>query len=206
MNGHETEVKFHVQNLRKIELRLQLLKAQLIQARTHEKNLRFDSASNELRSTYRVLRLREDEKARFTFKGPSIVQDEGILSRREIEFVVEDFNSAKEFLEALGYRVVVFYEKFRATYKLYDTHIMLDELPYGEFVEIEGEDVKAIHNTANLLGLNWNAAIKAGYHALFERVAEKFNLEPSQLSFPALNQVKITAEDLGVEAADKYPA
>ena len=30
MNGHETEAKFYVQNLRKIELRLQELKAQLI--------------------------------------------------------------------------------------------------------------------------------------------------------------------------------
>jgi len=202
MNGHETEAKFYIQDLGKIELRLQELKAQLIQPRTHETNLRFDNANNDLRSTSRVLRLRQDEKARFTFKGPSVEKEGGILSRREIEFVVEDFESAKQFLEALGYEAVVFYEKFRATYELSDTHIMLDELPYGEFLEIEGENVEAIHNIANLLGLNWESMIKAGYHALFERAAEKYNLEPSQLSFAALENVKITPDDLGIQAAD----
>lgn len=202
MNGHETEVKFYVQDLKKIELRLLDLKAQLIQPRTHETNLRFDNASSELRNSSRVLRLRQDEKARFTFKGPSLERDDGVLSRREIEFVVENFESAKQFLEALGYETVVFYEKFRATYEINDIHIMLDELPYGEFVEIEGESVEAIHAIADLLGLHWDRTVKAGYHALFERVAGKFNLEPSQLSFAALEKVKITPEDLSIQAAD----
>jgi len=202
MNGQETEAKFYIRDLRKIELRLQELKAQLIQPRIHETNLRFDNANSDLRRSYRVLRLRQDEKARFTFKGPSVEKEGGVLSRQEIEFVVEDFESAKQFLEALGYEAVVFYEKFRATYELNDTHIMLDELPYGEFIEIEGESVEAIHNIANLLGLNWDAMIKAGYHALFERVTGKYNLESSQLSFAALKEVKITTKDLGIEAAD----
>jgi adenylate cyclase, class 2 len=202
MNGHETEAKFYVQNLGKIELRLQELKAQLIQPRIHETNLRFDNANSDLRSSFRVLRLRQDDKARFTFKGPSEEREGGILSRREIEFVVEDFDSAKEFLEALGYRVVVFYEKFRTTYELNDIHIMLDELPYGEFVEIEGENVEEIHHIANLLGLNWDVMVKAGYHALFERVAGKYKLELSQLSFAALEKVKIEQVDLDIQAAD----
>jgi adenylate cyclase class 2 len=149
MNGQETEAKFYIRDLRKIELRLRELKAQLIQPRTHETNLRFDNANSDLRNTYRVLRLRQDEKARLTFKGPSEENEGGILSRREIEFVVEDFESARQFLEALGFEAVVFYEKFRTTYEINDIHIMLDELPYGEFVEIEGENVEAIHNIAN---------------------------------------------------------
>jgi adenylate cyclase class 2 len=202
MNGYETEAKFYVQNLGKIELRLQELKAQLIQPRIHETNLRFDNINNELRNTYRVLRLRQDDKTRFTFKGPSEEQEGGILSRREIEFVVEDFESAKQFLEALGFMAVVSYEKFRTTYDLNDTHIMLDELPYGEFVEIEGENVDGIRSVADLLGLNWDVMIKAGYHAIFERVAGKYNLEASQLSFAALEKVRITADDLGIQAAD----
>jgi adenylate cyclase class 2 len=202
MNGQETEAKFYIRDLRKIELRLRELKAQLIQPRTHETNLRFDNANSDLRNTYRVLRLRQDEKARLTFKGPSEENEGGILSRREIEFVVEDFENARQFLEALGFEAVVFYEKFRTTYEINDIHIMLDELPYGEFVEIEGENVEAIHTIANLLELNWNAMIKAGYHALFERVAGKYNLESSQLSFTALNKVKITPDDLSIQSAD----
>ena len=202
MNGQETEAKFYVKNLRKIELRLQELQAQLIQPRIHETNLRFDNANNDLRNAYRVLRLRQDEKAHLTFKGPSTEKEGGILSRQEIEFVVEDFEIAKQFLKALGFKAIVFYEKFRTTYELSEVHIMLDELPYGEFVEIEGDSVEAIRNTINLLGLNWDAAVKAGYHALFEKVAEKYNLEPSQLSFSALENTMVTADDLGVQSAN----
>ncbi len=202
MNGQETEAKFYIQDLKKIELRLRELKAQLIQPRTHEVNLRFDDAEDGLRNAHRVLRLRQDDKARLTYKGPSTEKEGGILSRREIEFVVEDFEIAREFLEALGYKVVVFYEKFRATYELNDIHIMLDELPYGEFVEIEGENTEAIRKIANLLGLDWNAMVKAGYHALFEQVAPKYNLDASQLSFAALEKVKITQGDLNVQYAD----
>lgn len=202
MNGHETEAKFFVRDLKKIELRLLELKAQLIQPRIHEINLRFDNETNDLRSTLRVLRLRQDDKARLTFKGPSEELSGGILSRREIEFVVEDFDSAREFLEGLGYRVVVFYEKFRATYKLNDTLIMLDELPYGHFIEVEGENPGTIRKTTDLLGIDWEAMARAGYHSLFERATGKYNLEPSQLSFAALKNIHITAEDLGIRAAD----
>jgi adenylate cyclase, class 2 len=201
MDGHETEAKFYVKKLRKIELRLQHMEAQLIQPRTHEANLRFDNINNDLRKTYRVLRLRQDEKAHLTFKGPSVEKEGGILSRREIEFVVEDYESAKHFLEALGFEAVVFYEKFRTTYELNNIHIMLDELPYGEFVEIEGQNVDTIHKTASLLGLNWDVMVKAGYHALFERAAEKYKLDPSQLSFAALKKIKISPADLGIQTA-----
>ena len=202
MNGQEIEAKFHVQNLRKIELRLLELKAQLIQPRVHEVNLRFDRLDGELRNSFRVLRLRQDDIARFTFKGPSVEETGGILSRQEIEFEVGDFDSAKQFLEAIGFQVVVFYEKFRATYELNDTHIMLDELPYGSFIEIEGKNVQTIRSVADALGLNWEAMVKAGYHALFERVAGKYGLDVSKLSFENLEGVIIKTTDMDIVAAD----
>jgi adenylate cyclase class 2 len=202
MNGQEIEAKFHVQDLRKIELHLQELKAQLIQPRVHEVNLRFDRPDGELRNSFRVLRLRQDDIARFTFKGPSVEETGGILSRQEIEFEVGDFNSAKQFLEAIGFQVVVFYEKFRATYELNNTNIMLDELPYGSFIEIEGENVETIRSAADALSLNWEAMVKAGYHALFERVAGKYRLDVSKLSFENLEGVKINTTDMDIVAAD----
>jgi adenylate cyclase class 2 len=202
MNGQEIEAKFYVRNLTKIELRLLELKAQLIQPRTHEINLRFDNAENELVKSFRVLRLRQDEKARITYKGPNLNQSGDILIRPEIEFVVDDFVKARDFLEALGYGVIFFYEKFRATYEFDGIQIMLDELPYGEFVEIEGENVEGIYHIANLLGLDRKCSIHLGYHALFIKVAEIFNLNPAQLRFAAFENVRITAGDLGVVAAD----
>ena len=71
MNGQEIEAKFYINNLPKIEARLQQLEARLIQARVHEKNLRFDTPDQSLRREGRVLRLRQDDAARMTYKGPS---------------------------------------------------------------------------------------------------------------------------------------
>ncbi len=201
-NNQETEVKFFVRNLKPIELRLRELKAQLIQPRVHEINYRFDFPNNELRANQKVLRLRKDKLAKLTFKGASVEGESGVMSREEIEFVVEDFDKAKKLLEALGFTPVVFYEKFRTTYELNETHIMLDELPYGEFIEIESGNISAIKNVSDLLGLNWDAMVKAGYHALFDRAAGKYNLDRWNLSFEALNGVKIKTEDLQINFAD----
>lgn len=202
MNGQETEVKFFVKDLDRVEMRLRELKAHLIQSRVHEVNLRFDNADGSLRKNFKVLRLRQDTEAKFTFKGPSEERSGGVLSRKEIEFNVESFDAAKEFLEELGFSPIVFYEKYRTTYEINHVHIMLDELPYGKFVEIESENVDALQKTAELLDLKWSMIVKAGYHALFERITEKFKLNPSQLSFDALRPFKVSAEDLSISPAD----
>lgn len=202
MNGHETEVKFFVRDLKQVELRLQLVKAQLIQPRVHEINLRYDNAGSDLRREFKVLRLRKDNEAKFTYKGPSEEVTGGVLRRREIEFTVGDFDQAGQFLEALGFKPILFYEKFRTTYELEGVHIMLDELPYGEFVEIEGEDITILRKVATSLELNWDVMVKAGYHAIFERAAGKYKLDPAQLSFKALERTFITSEDLNIFPAD----
>lgn len=201
-NGQETEVKFYVRDLKRVELRLLDLKAQLIQPRVHEVNLRFDFPDGSLRRDFKVLRLRKDADAKLTFKGPSEEREGGVMSRKEIEFTVGSFEDAKQFLELLGYVPVVFYEKFRTTFELKDAHIMLDELPYGTFVEIEGENIQTLAEITHLLGLKWGEMVKAGYHALFDRVADKFKLKSADLSFKALESVRITADDLNISPAD----
>lgn len=203
MTGQETEVKLFVKDLGRIEMRLRELKAHLIQPRVHEVNLCFDNPNGDLRREFKVLRLRNDTEAKFTFKGPSEERAGGVLSRREIEFTVGSFEAAQDFLEALGFIPVVFYEKYRTTYELHQVHIMLDELPYGNFVEIEGEDINALHKVADLLALNWEAMVKAGYHAIFERITRKFDLDPSQLSFEALRSIQVSKQDLDINYSDE---
>ena len=44
--------------------------------------------------------------------------------------------------------------------------------------------------------------IKAGYHALFERAAEKYGLDVSKLSFENLKGIKIAIADMNIIAAD----
>lgn len=202
MNGQETEVKFYVSGLAKIEARLSELGAHLVQERVHETNLRFDTPDRSLRKEGKVLRLRHDQTAKMTFKSDTTMED-GILSRKEIEFEVQNFQAAQELIESLGYETVLFYEKYRKTYDFNGLHIMLDELPYGNFVEIEGQDPAAIREAAEKIGLNWNAAIPSSYGALFERVAKSCKLDPGKLTFEAFSGHKPDAKELSVSEADQ---
>jgi adenylate cyclase class 2 len=200
-SGQEIEAKFYVRDLEQIRAYLQSLNARLIQARVLEKNIRFDLPDASLRAGGRVLRLRHDTKARLTYKG-SNKNTRGVLSREEIEFVVEDFEKARKFLEALGYQQVFYYEKYRTTYALDKTLIMLDELPYGNFVEIEGETEETIRVLSERLDLNWDATIERSYSVLFEQVRISLNLSFRDLSFENFAGIKVDATHLGVHAAD----
>jgi adenylate cyclase class 2 len=190
-------------------MRLQALEAHLIQPRVLETNIRFDLPDGGLRSKGQVLRLRQDTEAKLTYKSGSTVQ-QGVLSRKEIEFVVEDFEKAKLFLEELGYQKLFYYEKYRTTFELELakpseglTHIMLDELPYGNFVEIEGKSVEVIQAIANKLNLKWGTAIATSYHVLFERLCAKHpELNPKELSFSALSRSGISVQELSIRPGD----
>jgi adenylate cyclase, class 2 len=200
--GQETEAKFYVRDLSRINSRLEALGARRIQERVLETNIRFDLPGARLRAQGRVLRLRHDTTTKFTYKSAS-TKDQGVLSREEIEFAVEDFEKAKRFLEALGYQKLVYYEKYRTTYQLRETLIMLDELPYGNFVEIEGETVTSIRVLANHLNLTWKSAIATSYNALFDRVREALNITIQDLSFADFKGINVDAADLGVAIADQ---
>ena len=115
---------------------------------------------------------------------------------------MEDFESARGLVEALGYELTAYYEKFRTTYALGDLHIMLDELPFGNFVEIEGSLPALIQKMAEQLGLHWESAIARSYLGLFEHVAAIRQLDPARLSFDVFRQGEPAAAELGVIAAD----
>ena len=197
----ETEAKFYVRDLSGIKSRLVIMGARLVQERILETNIRFDLPGAPMRAQGRVLRLRRDTSTKFTYKSAS-TNEQGVLSREEIEFEVEDYEKAKRFLEALGYQKLVYYEKYRTTYEWNDTLIMLDELPYGNFVEVEGSTVDDIRAIADSLNLNWETAIATSYNALFDRVRTALNVSLQDLSFAEFADIKVEAAHLGVVAAD----
>lgn len=204
-SNQELEVKFYIPELAVIQARLEALGAQLSQPRVHETNLRFDTPAGELTHSYRVLRLRQDAKARLTYKGPGEEQD-GVRARLELEFTVSDFDLARRLLEALGYEISVMYEKYRATYDLNGVLITLDEMPYGNFIEIEGPDGASIHQLADELHLDWGARILDSYLTLFDRLREGLGLKFQYLSFDNFEGVAVTSQDLGVQRGEINPS
>ncbi len=197
----EIEVKFYLHDLGKLENTLKIQGAVLSQERVHEVNLRFDTPDHALDKGLKVLRLRQDTRARLTYKGPGQV-NAGAQQRLELEFTVSSFDAARAFLEALGYQVSVIYEKYRTTYDLEGTHITLDEMPYGSFAEIEGPDGETIQRVARRLGLDWEKRILDSYMALFGNVKNALHLDKRDLTFANFQGIQVSAQDLGVKFAD----
>ncbi len=198
----EIEVKFYVLSLEDIAAKILELGGKLVQERTFEKNLRFDSADQKLRNLHQVLRLRQDNENILTFKGaPEMGKPVSI--RQEIEVLVDDFERTRELLEGLGYEVVMEYEKYRTTYSLLGTLVVLDELPYGKFIEIEGQDGNSIQKVARNLNLNWKMRVLTSYTYLFETLRSNTPaLAGKYLTFEALKGFSIMPDELGVSPAD----
>jgi adenylate cyclase class 2 len=200
--GIEIETKFYVRDLKKIETRLQALGAQLVQPRQFEQNLRFDLPDGSLRKTYRVLRLRQDAKAVLTYKGPGSNAVDGIRAREEWEVIVSDFATTQKILESLGYDIQFIYEKYRTTYTLKNSHVMLDEMPFGLFVEIEGEKQPDVLTLAEHLNLDKDGAIPDSYQVLFERIKDALGLSFRDLSFDNFTGIDVPDSALGVKCSD----
>lgn len=115
-----------------------------------------------------VLRLRRVGKnATLTYKK-RIPSASSIKQQREEETEVADPEAMEAILASLGYTPALVYEKRRQTWKLGKTEIVIDVLPFGLFMEIEGR-VNEIKNVERKLGLKGLRAEHATYPQLTEK-------------------------------------
>ena len=96
-----------------------------------------------------ILRLRRvGKRGILTFKQ-RLPSAPGIKHQREDETRVEDPDAMELILDALGFWPALVYEKRRETWTLAKTEIVIDELPFGLFMEIEGteKDIRDVEST-----------------------------------------------------------
>jgi adenylate cyclase class 2 len=192
----EVEVKFLVSDLDPIRQRLLGTGASLVKQRVYELNIRYDNAWQGLLRQGKLLRLRQDKAARLTFKGnpEETIRSEARV-REEFETEVGDFDTLAAILERVGFERQQIYEKYRETFKLGDVEVVLDEMPYGDFVELEGDEA-ALREAADKLGLDWDKRILANYLALMAWLKEKHNLPFDDLTFSNFAGLDASAADL----------
>lgn len=197
----EREIKFYINDLGMVADRLRICGADLTRPRMLERNLRLDTEDRRLKETGRLLRIRQDDQVRITYKADAEV-DDGVISRTELEFIADDFAIAKKLFEALGYQVIVIYEKYRREYRLGDVKVMLDELPYGDFIEIEAPNKALIDGVVQMLGLDRSTGIGTNYLGLLEIVKSNLGLPFRDLTFENFEGRTVSASDLEVQPAD----
>jgi adenylate cyclase class 2 len=192
----EIEVKFFVSDLPSLRDRLVTRGGALKRERVFERNVRFDTAEDALLKRGRLLRLRKDKKVRLTFKGeaPMATSSEARVLE-ELEIQVDDFNTAAALINRLGFQARQVYEKYRETFVLGSVEAVLDELPFGNFVELEGEEV-AIKAAASDLGLDWRERITVNYLTLMSSLKAKHNLAFDDLTFANFKDLSISIADV----------
>ena len=121
-----------------------------------------------LESGSAVLRLRRVEgKATLTYKK-RLPGAAAIKQQREEETEVGDVEAMGAILEALGFTPALVYEKRRQTWRLGNAEIVIDVLPFGLFMEIEGpaREIRSIERKLGLKGLRTE-------HATYPQLTKK---------------------------------
>jgi adenylate cyclase class 2 len=185
----ETEIKLLVPNLADVEARLTALGAVLHAPRVFERNARYDLPDGSLTQKGVVLRLRQDSRARLTYKEAGTLAD-GVMSRFEAEVEISDFDTMETILRHLGYVFSFAYEKYRTTYALNGCEVTLDEMPFGVFVEIEGEQ-SAILETLGMLQLENAPRIEMSYAGAFSALRERFSLPFTDATFANFKDITL---------------
>jgi adenylate cyclase, class 2 len=179
--AQEIEVKFPLTDRGALTRRLEEIGAHRLYPETFEDNIVLDRRG-ELRTKGALLRVRKFGKyAIATYKGPMSMEG-GIKKREEVQTGVESFELAIELLDALGFKPVFRYQKFREVWRVKDVEIVLDRTPIGEYFEIEGP-IDVIRSVSNDLGMNMDHAIRQTYSDLYRQARRTRSDLPENMVF-----------------------
>jgi len=160
----ETEKKYRLSPKRLDEItdRLHDLKAQF---RKEVFEVNYQHRGGEMDERGATLRLRKiGDFTVLTYKE-KIKTEDGTKQRVEYETSVADVDAMEKIIERLGYRLTAVYEKRRKYWQLGAVEVVLDELPFGHYMELEGT-IEDIEKVEGLLGLKEVEREPRGYPRL----------------------------------------
>ena len=192
----EVELKLYTPDLSAVQSALESAAAALSQPRLYERNIRYENATETFTEQGIVLRLRQDHRARLTYKERGTLEN-GISRRFEAEVAVDDFEMMDIILRRLGYETALIYEKYRRTYSLGDAEIVLDEMPFGNFTEIEA-DADMIEALVKQLGLERYSRMNGNYTDIFANVKARLKLDFRDLTFDNFADIEVRPSVFGL--------
>jgi adenylate cyclase class 2 len=158
-----------------------------------EINTCYDTPQHHIVTNHGVLRLRQDDACHLTLKRRPAIEDPDVKVYEELEVLVSDFKTMEKILANLGYHPACRYEKWRQSYILGDTLLCMDTLPFGNFLEIEG-DKGSIRQTAGHLDLKWENRILTSYLAIFDLLRKEARLSFDNPTFEHFKGLDVTVE------------
>ena len=180
--AQEIEVKFALRDRAALVRKLHEIGGERLYPETFEDNIVFDRRG-ELKTKGALLRVRRFGRYSIaTFKGP-VAFDGNVKSREEVQTGVESFELAVQLFDALGYKPVFRYQKFREVWRVREVEVVLDRTPIGEYFEIEGQ-VDVIRAVADELGMSMDNAVRSTYADLYRQQRRTRADLPENMVFP----------------------
>jgi len=192
MDNLEIEVKFYLEDIEAMRERL-IQSGADSNGRNFERNICLDNEDDGLFLSDSLLRLRKDDRATLTYKAIPDAGDPEFKVLKELEVEVSDFETMLNILCALGFHQSQSYEKYRETFTIGDTKLCLDQMPFGNFLEIEGGKDE-IRNLAQQIGMQWSRRIIGNYRFLFDIIKQRLLLSFSDITFENFSTVKLDIE------------
>jgi len=194
MQSAEIELKFPIDDLPGLQVRLPTLGFHLDTPRTFEQNTLYDTPTRTLRQSKQILRLRRyGDLWTLTHKRPTGPSEQGDPSRYKVrietETLIDDGPALTAIFHQMGYEPVFRYEKFRTQWShttptidgplftgpAHPTqiltvnpsfHLVLDETPIGDYAELEGP-AAWIDDTLARLNVDPATCLTDSYGSLF---------------------------------------
>lgn len=165
-------------NINKDEIRQKFKNAgaKLIRPEFLQKRISFKPAV--MKVSYCWARVRDEgDKTTMSYKEAGM---DKIEEQKEISLVVDNFERATQFLEAIGCKRKAFQESKREIWSLDDVEICIDEWPFLEpFVEVEGKSEEEIRKVSEKIGFDWKQARFCSVGAFY---AEKYSIDRDIIS------------------------
>ncbi len=169
--NHEIEVKLRFDSIEPLTAAGIVL--ELETPRHFEDNWLLDTANKQLGEKLAVLRVRQTgQTGLLTYKEKAAPEEAAsqFKKRLELETALDDPKNALALFERLGFTPWFRYQKHRTVYRAElpsaaRLHVMFDETPIGNFIELEGEE-NAIAEAVNLLGIHREDYVLESYLAL----------------------------------------
>jgi adenylate cyclase class 2 len=212
MQSAEIELKFPIHDLARLQARLPSLGFQLDTPRTFEQNTLYDTPDRILRASRQILRIRRyGDLWTVTHKRPAGPSEQGDPARYKVrietETMLDDGPALAAIFHQMGYEPVFRYEKFRTQWShtipaidgpLFTNpahpsqiqilsanpsyHLVLDETPIGDYVELEGPPAW-IDDTLARLNVDPATCLTDSYGRLFLDWKERTGSLAEHLTF-----------------------
>ncbi len=154
----EVEATFLNTNHDEVRVKFKALGAKCTHPNRLMRRYTFDYSDGRLEKIGGWVRVRDEgDKVTMSYKQ---LNDRSVHGTKEVNLVIDNFETSREFLLAIGLEQKAYQETKRESWQLDGTQIELDEWPWIKpFIEIEADSEEKLKRVSGQLGLEWSQAV-----------------------------------------------